>query len=171
MGDVCVALVTDILKKENQVLKDLVLLGLYIVIVVAFTTHKLEIETACTSTSIRYRQAASVFREFLRLHYFQDDWLDPDFLYRVCGTEIDIAWPTVVDILVSPVILKTLRGEFSKRLLQMVSTLVKKTMRLHNSVDTLEAVKEMFRRACGNRRTRKLLRNSLPFPVLRPLLV
>ena len=44
-------------------------------------TSKLETETACTSTSIQYRQAASVFREFLRPLDFQEDRLGPHFWY------------------------------------------------------------------------------------------
>ena len=44
-------------------------------------TRKLATETALTSTSIQYRQAASESREFLRILDFQDVRLGPHFLY------------------------------------------------------------------------------------------
>ena len=81
------------------------------------------------------------------------------------GTEIDIVWSMTVrwvadcrkdllyDILDSAVILETPRGEFSKRLLQMVSILVKNLFAKRSDSTTrlthLKRSRKFFRRQVG----------------------
>ena len=83
-------------------------------------------ETAYTSTIIRYYQAASMFREFLPRLDFLDDrgnqhcWVD---CFPVAGA--DCCESLRFDIFVSAVSLKTLREELLRRFLTMMTTFVK----------------------------------------------